>query len=476
MKHKGRKLLGVVLTLLLILNLATAAGAYVDPSGVELWMIAGQTMEEDKVVTVDLPDEVDIAFAFDLTGSMSYIIDTAKDNADDLMDELDGWGGPLGVDFDYGVISYMDYVGSFASCGYSNTYGYEGDYPYRLDQAITANNAWVEDAIDDLELGSGGDGPQDYTRIFYESYADPNIMWRSSADKILLNFGDNVPHDCNLNEGVPGKVGTYSTGVDPGRNGFIGGGDDLDLQPVLHTMATEGIKLLESHTTFSHSEYWEYWTGITGGDVFITTGGSAWLDDVSMAIKKSIAWVDDLHFEVHPCFSEYEDWLVYTDYYSGWVEEPVEMMIELGVPPCTPAGENFFVLIAVDGDGMVYGEQEVTIYVEPTPIAIDIKPGSYPNSINLKNKGVIPVAILGSEIFDVMMVDLETVMFACAEPAPLDPEYEDVNMDGYLDLVLHFYTQEVCIDPGDTEAALTGGTMCGYCFIGIDSVRTVPKK
>ena len=35
----------------------------------------------------------------------------------------------------------------------------------------------------------------------------------------------------------------------------------------------------------------------------------------------------------------------------------------------------------------------------------DIKPGSCPNPINLNNKGLIPVAILGSEIFDVTTID-----------------------------------------------------------------------
>lgn len=482
MKHKRMKLLGIALTFLLVLNLvptafaAVASLGEVDPSEIELWMIAGETMEEEKTVTVYLPEEVDIAFAFDLTGSMSYIIDTAKDNAGDLMDEMDGWGGPLGVDFDYGVISYMDYVGSYASCGYSAWYGSGGDYPYRLDQAITSSNALVESAINGLLLGNGNDGPQDYSRIFYESYADPAISWRPMADKILLNFGDNVPHDCDLNEGVPGTVGGWSTGGDPGRDTFMFTGDDLDLQTVLADMAAEEIKLLESHSTTYANNYWEYWTGITGGEVFITTGGSAWLDDVSIAIKKSIAWVDDLHFEVRADYSGYASWLVDTDYYSGWVEDPVEMMIELGVPSCTPSGDHYFVLIAVDGDGMVYGEQEVLIHVEPTPVEIDIKPGSYPNSINLNNKGVIPVAILGSEVFDVSMVEVESVVFACAEPAPMDPEYYDVNGDGFMDLVLHFYTQDACIEPGDTEAYLTGSTHCCYDFIACDSVRTIPKK
>jgi len=54
--------------------------------------------------------------------------------------------------------------------------------------------------------------------------------------------------------------------------------------------------------------------------------------------------------------------------------------------------------------------------LQPTPISIDIKPGSSPNSINLKSKGVVPVAILGTDDFDVSDVDPDTVIFADAAP------------------------------------------------------------
>src|SRR5207245_457277 len=48
------------------------------------------------------------------------------------------------------------------------------------------------------------------------------------------------------------------------------------------------------------------------------------------------------------------------------------------------------------------------------PVSIDIKPGSFPNSINTKNEGVVPVAILGGTGIDVTLVDLTTLKFAGA--------------------------------------------------------------
>jgi len=108
------------------------------------------------------------------------------------------------------------------------------------------------------------------------------------------------------------------------------------------------------------------------------------------------------------------------------------------------------------------------------PTGIDIKPGSFPNSIKLNSNGVIPVAILGSATFDVTDVDYSTVCFAgdCTE-AHGTVHFEDVNGDGFLDAVLHYETQETNIVFGDTQACLTGQLTDGTFFEGCDSVRTL---
>lgn len=116
------------------------------------------------------------------------------------------------------------------------------------------------------------------------------------------------------------------------------------------------------------------------------------------------------------------------------------------------------------------------------PVDIDIKPGSDPNSINLKSKGVIPVAILGSPSFDVTDVDVNTVTFEGASPAHdlTDPDtyadhLQDVNGDGLTDLVLHFRTQDTGLVATDTEGELIGVTIGGLSFRGTDSVNIVGK-
>lgn len=113
-------------------------------------------------------------------------------------------------------------------------------------------------------------------------------------------------------------------------------------------------------------------------------------------------------------------------------------------------------------------------------VEIDIKPGSYPNSINLKSEGVIPVAILTTESFDAAFVEGTTVTFGPGGAKPIHDEehLEDVNNDDKLDWVGHFKTQETGIKDTDKEATITGKTKNGKDFTGKDSVNIVggPKK
>lgn len=112
-------------------------------------------------------------------------------------------------------------------------------------------------------------------------------------------------------------------------------------------------------------------------------------------------------------------------------------------------------------------------------VSIDIKPGSFPNSINLGSGGTVPVAIFSTASFDAMMVDPLTVTLASA-PVRLKGQgtpqasFQDVNADGLLDLVVHVSTEALQLTETDTEAVLEGATLDGTHIRGRDTVRVVP--
>jgi len=146
-----------------------------------------------------------------------------------------------------------------------------------------------------------------------------------------------------------------------------------------------------------------------------------------------------------------------------------------------PTTVNFTEIISLDG-AVAEGETlfaTVTFYANSYPLTedaeigkqtisvtkgyLDIKPGSYPNSINTKSNGVIPVALLGTDTFDVTTVDVTTLRFGPSDALPAhdltDPEVyaehlQDVNYDGYTDLVSHYRTKQTGIAAGQTSAEL----------------------
>lgn len=130
----------------------------------------------------------------------------------------------------------------------------------------------------------------------------------------------------------------------------------------------------------------------------------------------------------------------------------------------------------------IVGLPDPTLEVTPIfiNVEIDIKPGSDPNSINPSSKGKIPVAILSTTDFDAPTeVDTESLTFGIlGDEGSLsfcNSSPEDVNDDGYDDIVCHFYTQMTGFECGDEGGILKGQTMDEILIEGSDSVRIVPS-
>jgi hypothetical protein len=139
------------------------------------------------------------------------------------------------------------------------------------------------------------------------------------------------------------------------------------------------------------------------------------------------------------------------------------------------------------GNDLSTGDIHVSYWTELRDI--DIKPGSCPNPLNVKSRGLLPVAILGSEDVDVDSVDIASIRLAGV--APIRSSFEDVGTplvdanececstegpDGFLDLSLKFETQRIVEAIGEVShddeltLELTGVLSYGTHIEGSDCV------
>ena len=142
------------------------------------------------------------------------------------------------------------------------------------------------------------------------------------------------------------------------------------------------------------------------------------------------------------------------------------------------------------------------------PVAFDVKPGSCPNPINLKDQGVLPVAIVGTADFDVTQIDPATVKLYLNDPllgvSPIRWVFADVTTpyspyigkplvklacnklgaDGYLDLTFKYNNKEVVTMLGQVSIGqgltlkMTGNLKAefgGTTIVGEDIVVIVNK-
>ena len=126
--------------------------------------------------------------------------------------------------------------------------------------------------------------------------------------------------------------------------------------------------------------------------------------------------------------------------------------------PTDPSSANFFI------DNIVFPQLKVLIDI-------------LTNSINLKSDGVIPAAILSSPTFDAPEeVDPATLTLSGASVKTVSKnnkllcDADDVNIDGLLDLVCHFVTQQF-IDPEGSTVVLEGQTFDGTPIRGEELVN-----
>ena len=158
---------------------------------------------------------------------------------------------------------------------------------------------------------------------------------------------------------------------------------------------------------------------------------------------------------------------------------------------------------AINEDGWIVGRGTLngidakfllTPTQKPLIVPFDIKPQTCPNPLNVNSNGVLPVAILGSDIFDVNDIDHNSILLEGISPIRMsledvatpnaDPNEcacNSVGPDGYIDLSLKFDTQEIVATLGEVSDGdmwmlhLTGTLQDGTEIEGTDCIEIIKK-
>jgi hypothetical protein len=153
----------------------------ISPSTNDLYLAAGETYSEDihVIVPPGPPQDVDVYFLADTTGSMGNVLAAVQAGAVAMLNGL------LGPSIAFGVGNYKDFP-------YDST-----DNPYCFDHQLdpTQNTSAVLSAIGAWAAGGGVDGSEGQLYALHQLAMDPSIGWRPGAKRVVVWFGDWPGHD-----------------------------------------------------------------------------------------------------------------------------------------------------------------------------------------------------------------------------------------------------------------------------------------
>ena len=255
---------------------------------------------------------------------------------------------------------------------------------------------------------------------------------------LLSTFIDNVQVDAGPYMG--GSIYNPAWGMSPGWVNILKTGN------LLYQLALVGDSPDSARVLAAISFIETYWNNFAA-----VADGGGWKGDYQamFALMKGMQafGIDEITVSGNPV-----DWFDEVSTYIVQHQDPAGFWVSThGEPTNVPTINTAWALLTL--------ERAVPEVVKQ--VFVDIKPASWPNPIEIKSKGVLPVAVLGTEDFDVTVIDPASIRLSRegveGQVAPIRWSYEDVatpfegppggghalGADGYLDLALKFDTQEV---------------------------------
>ncbi len=274
--------------------------------------------------------------------------------------------------------------------------------------------------------------------------------------------------------GAPGFFGMAST--DPQDGQFVAW-NGFDAVGPMDFVLSQEVTLPPGEATLSWKERIQWNFGLVSGQKSARVHTVEIRDPDTDALLATVrSFETETTNEVHD--TGWQDFEVDVSAFAG---QTVTLVFRQHIPEMFTGPGQF----EVDDVSLVVVEGDPTIAVE-----LDIKPGSDENPVNLRSRGVLPVAILTTDAFDAADVDVSTVTLGDGDEddtsvaargrnprraARPHASVEDVDDDGDLDLALKFRTEDLVenddLNDATTELFLNGATQDGTPIVGSDAVQ-----
>lgn len=233
----------------------------------------------------EAPPHTDVMLLFNTNSSLGSELQEAQAGIREVIADVNA----RLPDVEYGVAEVRDYWPSVYDMEQEEpeSKGKPPSYPWKLDQPLTSDPTAVEEAVGRLEASGGGDAPEAYGRALWETDTNPTVGWRADARHIIILVADNVPHDHNLNEGIPesdyakNEAGVVENPFDTGEelegtwniaSTVWAAGDNTEFHADLQRLAHDGKTLGEVEfrgEETGYLPYWEHWAALTGGEAVL---------------------------------------------------------------------------------------------------------------------------------------------------------------------------------------------------------------
>jgi hypothetical protein len=363
-----------------------------------------------------VPGPVDIVFLVDNTGSYTDDLPLIQAQMADILSMLTTEFPDLRL----GLATFRDFPFS--------PFGDPGDFAYQVNYVLDADTAGFSTAFAGLVAGGGNDGPEaQYEAIF----------------QVLTGAGRDLTNDGDTND--TGEIAPSDIGWVDGRAKVI----YLLTDASFHDSDTESYP----GTTLEAAGASAVQALLMPGDPFLFT---------LIAENPGISVTSGEESQIPPIVT------------SELVAQSDALAEQTGGGVGFAGPDSADLAVAIDVT-VVTLEEGVPTVVE---VQADIKPDSDENTVNPTSRGVVPVAILGSEMLDVGLIDRTTLAFGPADAAPTHKKLghvTDVNDDGFPDLLGHYRVPETGIGFHDEMACVRGTFLNGIAFEGCDELRTVPR-